>query len=521
MKVYFVSCQFNPYCNHLLMRPAKPFSLLLLLCTFLVCPAQEDKQDYIWLFGYDPNIPQDTLGGSMLDFHFQPRAITYFELPHEFNFWPVSTISNKSGELVLYTNGCSIVNREHEVMLNGDTINAGYVYDNYCSSGYPYRQGIITLPQPESDSTYYLFHIRYNDQLVVTDLLYSRVDASGDGGLGEVVEKDVLLLQDTFADQIQAVRHGNGRDWWLVAPKSGSNIHYLFLLSPQGLEGPMEQQSGREWNDYYWSGQAIFSPDGGKYIRVNPFNGIHIYDFDRCTGELFNPLSLEFVGDTIYSGTGAGVSVSPNNRYLYVSLSTRFYQYDLWASDIGASRQFIAAYDGFLSPFPTTFFQHMLAPDGKIYITATNGVNRLHVIHNPNEPGLACNLEQHGIRLPAFHVVSAPNFPHFRLYDLPGSPCDTLGISTASEDMEQEPFSISIYPNPASSQVVVQISVALAHRAGILFQLYNGVGQLMQERSLLEEQTKIDLDGLPPGAYFWKVKSANNLSIDQGKLIVY
>ncbi|MFM9950608.1 MAG: T9SS type A sorting domain-containing protein [Saprospiraceae bacterium] len=342
----------------------------------------------------------------------------------------------------------------HEIMLNGEEINPGYVHNSYCGSlGYPYRQGLMALPQPNSDSLYYLFHLRRNDQLYITDFMYSLVDGSGDNGLGEVTEKNTLLFQDTFVDQLQAVRHGNGRDWWVVAPKVGSNIHYLFLLSPQGVEGPFVRQAGVEWNDYYWSGQAIFSPDGSKYIRVNPFNGIHIFDFDRCSGELYNPVNLEFVGDTIGGGTGAGVSVSPNNRYLYVSLSTKFYQYDLWAADIGASRQLIAVYDGFLSFLPTTFFQHMLAPDGKIYVTSTNGVNRLHVIHNPNEPGTACNLEQHGIRLPTFHAFAAPNFPHFRLYDLPGSPCDTLGISTADKEPERQEAGIRVFPNPADGVV--------------------------------------------------------------------
>ncbi|MFM9949419.1 MAG: T9SS type A sorting domain-containing protein [Saprospiraceae bacterium] len=404
--------------------------------------------------------------------------------------------------MIFYTNGCQIINREHAVMTNGDEINPGNVHNNYCSDGlgYPYRQGMMTLPFPDSDSLYYLFHIRINAQLYPTDLLYSVVNANGDNGLGEVTEKNTLLFQDTFADQLQAVRHGNGRDWWVVVPKVGSNIHYLFLLSPQGVEGPFLQQVGTPWNQVYWSGQAIFSPDGSKYIRVNPLNGIHIFDFDRCSGELFNPIKLEFVGETV-TGGGAGVSVSPNNRYLYVSLSTKFYQYDLWAADIGASRQLIAVYDGFLSFLPTTFFQHMLAPDGKIYITSTNAVNRLHVIHNPNEPGTACNLEQHGIRLPTFHAFAAPNFPHFRLYDLPGSPCDTLGISTANEEPERQEAGIKVFPNPADGVAYIQLPPGVVGK----LQVWNTEGKVMYDQEIeanAGQRLVVNTAQWPAGVYF-------------------
>jgi len=474
--------------------------IIFLCCIIQASYAQDDKHDYIWLFGYYPNIPEDSMGGSAIDFNSDSTEISFFDIP--FGATVFSIISDNTGNLVFYSNGCQIINCKHEVMLNGSEINPGYVYDNYCGSlGYPYRQGLIALPQPGSDSLYYLFHLRRNDQLYITDIMYSWVDHSRDNGLGEVIEKNILLFQDTFVDHLQGVRHGNGRDWWILVPKAGSDIYYRFLLSSYGLEGPFLQQAGAEWSDSYWSGQAIFSTDGNKYIRANPFNGIHIFDFDRCSGQLSNPISLEFVGETINGGTGVGVSVSPNNRYLYVSLSTKFYQYDLWATDIGASRQLIAVYDGFLSFLPTTFFQHMLAPDGKIYITSTNAVNRLHVIHSPNEPGIACNLEQHGIRLPTFHAFCAPNFPHFRLYDLPGSPCDTLGISTADKEPERQEAGIKVFPNPADGVAYIQLPPGVVGK----LQVWNAEGKTMYSQEIeagTGQRLLVNTMQWPAGVYF-------------------
>jgi hypothetical protein len=52
----------------------------------------------------------------------------------------------------------------------------------------------------------------------------------------------------------------------------------------------------------------------------------------------------------------------------------------------------------------------------------------LHVIHSPDEPGEACQYQQHGITLPTYNSKSIPNHPNYRLGPLDGSPCDTLGL---------------------------------------------------------------------------------------------
>ena len=91
-------------------------------------------------------------------------------------------------------------------------------------------------------------------------------------------------------------------------------------------------------------------------------------DFDRCTGTLSNPVRLDW--DSVPSG-GGGVAVSPNSRFLYLSSGGTVQQYDLWASDLAASMQVVAVYDGTLVPYPANFFQMMSGPDGKIYIITT------------------------------------------------------------------------------------------------------------------------------------------------------
>ncbi len=176
-------------------------------------------------------------------------------------------------------------------------------------------------------------------------------------------------------------------------------------------------------------GQNVFSPDGTKFVELSMFsieegNFLNIYDFDRCTGLLSNHKQITYL-DNASSG---GVAISPNSRFLYVSSFVNIYQYDLWAEDIEASKDTVATWDGFIIPpvFATTFFLAQLAPDGKIYISANNGVQYLHVINSPNLPGELCDVCQHCVLLPTYNAFSMPNFPNYRLNALESSPCDTL-----------------------------------------------------------------------------------------------
>jgi hypothetical protein len=106
-------------------------------------------------------------------------------------------------------------------------------------------------------------------------------------------------------------------------------------------------------------GQAQFTPDGTKYVRINSHNintgqFIEIYDFDRCDGYLYNPRVINY-NDTAYF---AGAAISENSRFLYISSYRYIYQYDLEAEDIEGSKVLVAEYDGFESPanFGTRFF---------------------------------------------------------------------------------------------------------------------------------------------------------------------
>jgi hypothetical protein len=473
----------------------------LIACTILIFNSisAQLKHDYVWTMGYGNIAPSPSgspYGGIIMDFKMSPISFTLQDYICD---RPRAAISDPNGLLVAYTEGCRVINRNHEIMYNGDTLSPGAVFNEFCvnEGDYPSWQPTIFLPKPDSDSLYYLFHIRGDDySWNPMSLLYSIIDATGDNGNGAVISKNKVVLSDSlyFGDYITATRHGNGRDWWIVNPRHYSNNIHVSLLTPDTVE-----YKGMQDFDYLnmkidsspWASQTAFSQDGRKYFR-NSRNSLLVLDFDRCTGVLSNPVRLDW--DSVPYG-GGGVATSPNSRFLYLTSGGTVQQYDLWAPNLAASMQVVAEYDGTLSPFPTTFFQMMPGPDGKIYIITTYDNNVLHVIHHPDSLGLACKVEQHAITLPARQGYVMINFANYNLGPI-DPPCET-GVGTLVQN--QSASSLEVAPNPTTGI----LTLSLPSAEGGLLVAYNAKGEKVQSRPIASGIIKetLDLGDKPAGLY--------------------
>lgn len=443
--------------------------------------------------------PGDEYSGMLLDFHTVPPSIIPTSIPMN---EPLAFICDSTGQLALYTNGCVIANSSHEVVENGDSLNPGFWFGQFCEvASYSTYQGTLFLQQPGHTERYYLFHIKYDDATSwPNDLLYTLTDMSYNGGHGKVLLKNQVIEHERFSLYITAVRHGNGRDWWVVAPRLYTNTYTTLLLTPEGIEGPFAQSIGDSMSSSLCCGQTAFSADGSKYFKFLPKGGLQILDFDRCSGQFSNPLFIPYGADTVGLG---GVVGSPNSRYLYLSTGHYMYQYDLQSSNIPASRQTVGVFDGYADPFFARFYQGARGPDGKLYFISSSGVKVMHVIHQPDEPGLACDFEQHGIHLPAYQSFFMPNFANYRLYDLPGSACDTLGIdgpvvSTAAPTLEQR-GEMRVVPNPTSGLFTLTLP---SGTRDALLQVFHTSGALILERTLNSDAAvTLDLAQQPAGMY--------------------
>jgi len=484
-------------------------SLAILIFFFENIDAQA-KYDNNWTLGYGKKATDSngiSGGGMIMSFDSSSPTILYTGFKSD---RPAACISDRKGRFLAYTQGCSVWNRNLEKMLNGDSLNPGRTSFFYCPGTYPVWQGSLFLPMPGSDSLFYLLHIRSDDkEYSPINLLYTVIDATGDGGNGEVITKNNVILSDSlFLDKyVSATRHANGQDWWIMVPQVNKNGYHLTLLTPQGIEYKGIQNLGNDLNLSNCCTQAAFSADGGKFFKNN-MAGLTMLDFNRCDGTLSNAKFLPY--DSTYSGWG-GVVTSPNSRYLYLLAGNYVSQFDLQAADVFATRQTVATYDGGVAPFPARFFQAQRGPDGKIYAVSTNSNNILHVIHSPDEPGLACNVEQRGLVLPALTGYILVNFANYRLDSLPKSYCDSLsGFDPEPRLAQREPVGLDVYPNPATDEATFEQLGALAGQGGSL-RVSDLAGRLLWERAFQPGQPVLRwlVAGVPPGVYVWEYVRAD------------
>jgi hypothetical protein len=496
--------------------------LIILLCATITGAQQHDN---IWLFGYESYTNTEGWGGSVMDFSEDTLNIYYEYRDMNLDFTNAS-ICDPTGNLLFYTNGIYIANVIHEPMENGGGLNPGEFADNNSVYGYILEQGAIALPFPGSDSLYYLIHANREyptDQLDwhSSKLYNTLIDISSNNGLGKVIQKNVIVIDDLLdLGKITATKHANGSDWWILVRQYNKNSYYSLLISPEGVINYGVQEFENPF--IIGSGQAVFSPDGNKYALYSLYDHenlyLNIYDFDRCTGLLSNPIQEMFF-DTIWSG---GVSISPNSRFLYVSHYNYIFQYDLWADDILSTKDTVAIYDGYeivITPtftLPTRFFLMQLGPDGRIYINCPTSGNLLHVINNPDLAGDACDVQQHSIELPTYNLFSLPNFPNYRLGPLPDSACDTT--SAIAEPFITRP-SVSVFPNPATDQLTLEFEENIESEHELT--IYSVTGQQYASYKLTEDQKSflIDISIIPSGLYFYKI-SRKGHNISSGKLTI-
>jgi len=405
---------------------------LFCACLFSI-PAIAQFYDNTWLIGYQGGGAE--FGIAQLTFTNGSLIVKKSDLPIAGFQDNNASFSDSFGNLLATFNGFRVYNKKGNVMKGGDSIWYEQLPNLFGYSDEDLPQGGLFLSWPNHPDSLLLFYASQGnagtDSFVVfasLHLQYALIRPSLNGGMGEVTQRRHIVIEDTIQyGRLQAVKHANGRDWWILINEKNSNRWYRVLFDLDGVHVLGEQTIGTPLIDGL--GAAAFSPDGRYYAVFNSVGDsqhgayLDVFDFDRCMGSLSNQRHLSFP-----LGYIGGIAISSNSRYLYQAFERWVYQYDLWASDLAGSKITVATYDGYVNPFATTFYQAQLGPDNKIYISAPNSVKNLHVIHHPDEQGLNCQVEQHGIILPVYNAFSVVNNPNYRLGPLDGSLCDTLGL---------------------------------------------------------------------------------------------
>ena len=330
---------------------------------------QAQKEAAIWYFGENAGL--DFNNGA-------PVVITDGQLVTEEG---CSTIADSDGNLLFYTDGSTVWNRNHVIMANGEDLKGD-------SSS---TQSGIIIPSPDGSDIFYIFTAPFQGQ---DGLYYNILDMSLDGGLGQVISKNILLTSPA-TEKLTAVQHANGTDIWVISHDWGNDAFLAYLVTPAGVNTtPVVSNVGFNLNylqNQRDSNKAIgyikASPNGNKIAVCHRFVGAELLDFDTSTGMLSNPLRL-FEGNGPYYG----VEFSPSSEVLYISLvGEELYQFDLTSTDILASAQIISGSEEDVGGM-------QLGIDGKIYVTFYNSIS---VINNPDIVGLGSNFIFNAINFPS------------------------------------------------------------------------------------------------------------------------
>ncbi len=112
-----------------------------------------------------------------------------------------STISDSAGNLLFYTNGIRVWNRNHNVMPNGNDLKGG-------SSS---TKSSIIVKKPGSKSIYGVLTVAHRFES--PRLQYSEVDMTLQSALGDINTNKNIPIVGVICEKVTAIRHQNKRDF--------------------------------------------------------------------------------------------------------------------------------------------------------------------------------------------------------------------------------------------------------------------------------------------------------------------
>lgn len=390
---------------------------LFVFCLFLAATtAIAQNESSWWVFGdlagveFNPN-PQNT--------SLSTPVTTSFYTQEE----GVASIADDNGNLLFFTNGRTVYNRNGQVMPNGNAL-----LGNDSST-----QSAIIVKAPETPNVYFIFTVGAGGS---GPLAYSRVEMNLNGGLGDVVPgvKNIVLLRTCSEKVAATIKTGSNNAYVTTFAESNTtstvagtgNFNALFVFEVRGIASagvsfvsPAPINQVANGNQRFFStpvaatngdrGMLRLSPDGTKLVIAtqNLTNqGVTLYDFNPGTGQVSG------AGLKLDGGPAYGVEFSPSSQYLYHDLSNdyspaansnkRIVQYDLCdqANILSSRNEFANITGGSRGTL-------QLARDGKIYV-ARYGTSFLGMIdpetanpvYLPNAVDIAPGISRQG--LPVF-----------------------------------------------------------------------------------------------------------------------
>jgi len=272
-----------------------------------------------------------------------------------------STISDRNGKVIFYTDGDKVYNRLHAEIatgIGGDPLSA---------------QAALIVPVPGDETLYYIFTTQAIDGTSANELRYSLFDIKPNAGLGAVTQQNILL----FAKSTERIT-ANGN--WLITHEYGNNTFRSYPITANGIGDPVFSSIG--------SSHSFKSlQEGEGYIKIGPRNNVavalstpgtrnlvELFTLVDSSGRItnFRQIDLKQPAGQVY-----GIEFSPGGNKVFATVKgaptpSAVYEYFLDSLE----RPFLRN----ITPQPANELGALqLGPDGQIYM-AINGSNVLGTI---------------------------------------------------------------------------------------------------------------------------------------------
>ncbi len=352
----------------------KKITFFLLIFVLAYAKTYSQKEAYNWNFGI----------GAALTFNTSDIEPVFVPNSKLSNWEGCTTMSDENGNLLFYSNGSSIWNKENNIMDNGSGLHGNNSATHSC----------VSFKKPGSTNQYYIFTVDAVESQRF-GFNYSIIDISLNGGLGKVIQKNINVHPKPV-EKLLVIPHSNQIDYWVIVHLWENNEYLAYLVDNNGVNSTPVVSHGTILSPRS-TGHAIkASQDGKKIASAHSFaKVIELYDFDATTGKMTLTHNLQHP----YFDWPYGVEFSPNKTRLYASLFSpcRLVQLDLTQNSENAIVNSMVE----LGYHKTATFYYgslQLAPNGKMYV-AKDGTSTLGVIKKPNELGNDCEYSDIGFNL--------------------------------------------------------------------------------------------------------------------------
>ena len=276
-----------------------------------------------------------------------------------------ASISDINGNLVCYSNGSNIWQANGAVMMGGSALAGSSMA----------TQSAIIIPSVTSSTRYYVF--TNSAQSLNIELNFYDVEMTLNGGNGMALGPNLLLNPST--EKLAATRHGNDKDYWVLAHKYNSDEFHAFLVDENGVNTVpvissvgISHLSSAGGGEYH--GTMKISPDGQWVVTCIFASGtVQLFKFNNETGQVTEPLTITS-GNTIFP---FGSEFSADSKKLFYSrkasnasnpLGVHQFDLDHASTDCLLASEQIVSNGNEFKPYADL----QLGPDKKVYFFPVN-----------------------------------------------------------------------------------------------------------------------------------------------------